>query len=87
MVIYLDTSAFIKLYIKEEGSEEVHSLVTSQDDPLPLWDILEAELTNALRLKIFWGDLDADQCDYLLAKFRARKLKGQYYRPHLNHQI
>ena len=86
MVIYLDTSAFIKLYIREDGSEEVHSLVTSQDDPLPLWDILEAELTNALRLKVFWGDLEAEQSDYLLAKFRARKLKGQYYRPLLDQQ-
>lgn len=86
MVIYLDTSAFIKLYIKEGGSEEVNSLVTSQDNPLPLWDILEAELINALRLKVFLGDLDAEQSDYLLAKFRARKLKGQYYRPHLNPQ-
>jgi predicted nucleic acid-binding protein len=86
MVIYLDTSAFIKLYIKENGSEEVNTLVTSQDDPLPIWDILEAELTNALRLKVFWGDLETDQSDFLLTKFRARKLKGLYYRPLLDHQ-
>lgn len=36
-MIYLDTSAFIKLYIKEEQSERVDSIVTSQDELLPIW--------------------------------------------------
>jgi len=85
MVIYLDTSAFIKLYIKEVGSEEVNALVTSQDDPLPIWFMGEAELTNALRLKVFWNELKSDQADYLLSLFRARKLKGQYYSPQLDY--
>ena len=85
-MIYLDTSAFIKLYILEKGSAEVSGVVTSQDNPLPVWSILEAELTNALRLKVCWKDLDANQADQLLAQFRARKLKGQYYQLVLNQQ-
>jgi len=34
-MIYLDTSAFMKLYLGENGSEEVHRLVVPQPDPLP----------------------------------------------------
>jgi hypothetical protein len=45
-------------------SEEVNTLVPPQDDPLPIWDILEAELTNTLRHKVFWGDLETDQSDF-----------------------
>jgi hypothetical protein len=33
LVIYLDTSAFVKLYIREAGSELVEEHVTSQDHP------------------------------------------------------
>ena len=39
MVIYLDTSALLKLYIHEDHSEAVQEWVVSQDDPLPVWDL------------------------------------------------
>ncbi len=48
-MIYLDTSAFIKLYLHEEGSEEVHGVVVAQTYPLPVWHFLEIEFVNALR--------------------------------------
>lgn len=50
MVIYLDTSALLKLYIREDHSESVQKWVESQDDPLPVWDFQQMELKNALRL-------------------------------------
>ncbi len=43
-MLYLDTSAFLKLYIREAGSEQVQSMVVSQFEPLPVWEILEMEL-------------------------------------------
>jgi len=52
-MIYLDTSALIKLHLFEEGSEEVSRLVTGQDGPVPVWELLEMDLSNALRLKVF----------------------------------
>jgi len=60
-VLYLDTSAFLKLYIREAGSEQVQSMVVSQFEPLPVWEILEMELCNALNLKVFRGELEDER--------------------------
>jgi predicted nucleic acid-binding protein len=78
VVIYLDTSAFLKLYIREEGSDEVQRIVMGQDDPVPLWDLLQAEMLNAFRLKVFWGELDRGAADRLSALFDERLRRGQY---------
>ncbi len=78
-MIYLDTSAFVKLYFLEEGSDFVQSCVTSQDDPLPVWDVLEAEMLNACRLKAFWGDITPAQADQQIALFEQRLRRGQYH--------
>jgi predicted nucleic acid-binding protein len=56
-VLYLDTSAFLKLYIREAGSEQVQATVAGQFEPLPVWEILEMELGNALNLKVFRGEV------------------------------
>lgn len=48
-MLYLDTSALLKLYLRESGSEAVQARVAAQDLPLPVWEIQEAELVNALR--------------------------------------
>jgi predicted nucleic acid-binding protein len=62
-MLYLDTSALLKLYIRETGSEAVHSLVVSQDLPLAIWEIQEAEFINALRLKVFWKEITTENAD------------------------
>ena len=80
-MIYLDTSALVKLYIREAGSESIQRLVEEQDDPLPIWELQEAELTNALRLKVFWKELESDDVDRLLDLFARRKRKGLYFFP------
>lgn len=83
-MIYLDTSALIKLYLIEESSEQVNQLVAGQDEPLPLWELQEAELVNALRLKIFWGELEEAQADQLIGHFQTRKKAGLYYYPEID---
>jgi len=83
-VIYLDTSALIKLYFREEGSEVVQQRVTAQDHPLPIWELQEAEFVNACRLKVFWGDITLEQADQLLALFERRLRRGQYYVPEVD---
>jgi len=82
-MLYLDTSALLKLYLIEEGSEWVQALVAAQEDPLPVWELQEAELTNALRLKVFWNDITADQSEEQLAHFRSPKARGLYVFPNL----
>ena len=83
-MLYLDTSALLKLYLREKGSEWVQEQVAAQSDPLPIWELQEAELTNALRLKVFWRDITAAQAEGQLAHLRSRKERGQYVFPYLD---
>ena len=83
-MIYLDTSAFIKLYLAEEGSHDVHDAVVSQQHPLPIWSLVELEFYNALRFKVFLRELAEDDVDRLLATYTERKRSGQYHVPHLD---
>lgn len=83
-MIYLDTSAFLKLYILEKGSTDVQTLVTSQDDPLPLWELQHHELVNAFRLKVFWREITANQADDLVGLLDARLRRGQYFVPDID---
>jgi predicted nucleic acid-binding protein len=83
-VIYLDTSALIKLYLLEEGSEQVHSLISGQEDPLPIWELQEAELINALRLKVFWKDIQPVDAEEQITLFQERKKAGFYFFPEMD---
>lgn len=83
-MIYLDTSAFIKLYLREEGSADVHGLVVAQQDPLPVWSVLELEFVNALRFKVFLAEMTAEDADRLIDMYRDRRRSGQYFAPHLD---
>ncbi len=83
-MIYLDTSALVKLYVFEEGSESVHRLVTGQYDPLPVWEIQEMELTNALNLKVFRNELTPEEADGQMALFEDRKRRGLYFTPEID---
>lgn len=62
----------------------VSDLVSSQGDPLPVWEIQEMELSNALRLKVFWGDISEGEADNQLSLFESRKERGQYYFPEID---
>jgi predicted nucleic acid-binding protein len=83
-VIYLDTSALVKLYVFEAGSEFVQSCIVAQDDPLPVWEMQEAEFTNALHLKVFWGDLTAEEAELQTGHFRERMKRGVYFFPEID---
>jgi len=82
-VLYLDTSALLKLYIRESGSEEVQHAIIGQNLPIPIWDLQEMEFRNALRLKVFWGDYREEEVEDQLATFARRMQQGLYYRPSL----
>jgi predicted nucleic acid-binding protein len=83
-MLYLDTSAFLKLYAREEGSEWVQSKISSQSDPLPVWDILEMEFHNALRLKVFWKEWDENALARQEELFQQRKTRGLYFVPEIS---
>ena len=83
-MIYLDTSAFIKLYLQEDGSAEVHGLVVSQREPLPVWHFLELEFLNALRFKVFLAEMNPDDVQRVISMYLGRKRGGQYFAPNLD---
>lgn len=83
-MLYLDTSALLKLYIREQGSEAVQAQVESQDLPLPIWEIQEAELINALRLKVFWSEITNEQAETQIEHFQQRRRSGLYHFPEID---
>ena len=83
-MIYLDTSAFIKLYLYEDGSAEVHDMVVAQPEPLPVWHLLELEFLNALRFKVFLAEMSRDEVDRITSLYLDRKRSGQYFAPSLD---
>lgn len=82
-MLYLDTSALLKLYVLEDGSNAVQEAIKSQSAPLPVWEIQEMELRNALQLKVFWSELSEEAASGQLALFERRKAKGLYYAPEI----
>ena len=82
-VLYLDTSAFLKLYVLESGSEAVQRIVENQCDPLPVWEIQEMEFVNALKLKVFWNEIPIADAKRLTDLFHDRKSRGLYYAPEI----
>ncbi len=83
-MIYLDTSAFIKLYLREKGSAEVHAIVVSQSDPLPVWSFMELELRNAVMFKVFLGEMGPEDAERIVSLYLERKRAGQYFTPRLD---
>lgn len=83
-MIYLDTSAFLKLYFQEKESEEVQTLLQLQNDPLPVWDILEGELLNAFQLRVFRQEMSPIVAEELTFHYWNRKKKGQYHTPKID---
>jgi hypothetical protein len=83
-MLYLDTSAFLKLYIREEESGAVQRLVAGQSVPLPVWDGLEMEFANALWLKVFRQELAESEATRLLGLFGDRRKRGLYFTPELS---
>lgn len=83
-MIYLDTSAFIKLYIREERSEAVNAIVVGQDEPLPVWFLHTLEMRNAFNLKLFRKELTQADVDNMVKLFHDRMHAGVYAAPRLD---
>ena len=70
--IYLDTSALVKLYLREEGTERMRSLVSGPNPPsLVLLALARAELHSALRRRQRLGDIDGEETATVIARFES----------------
>jgi len=83
-MLYLDTSALLKLCIRESGSNALQSLISSQSEPLPVWEIQEAELFNALRLKAYWQEITPAQAERQIELVQDRQKRGLYVFPEID---
>ena len=75
---YVDSSAFLKLYIQEEGSSRMMSLVQGLDGhEMVILDITLVESRSALRRKQRAGEISLGEADSLLGRI-YRDVESQY---------
>ena len=83
-MIYWDSSLIVKLYIREEQSPAVVQTVKSIDLAIPFTHLHDLEINNALNLKLFCGEVEKSEVDYLRKKIQTHEEVGVYYRPSLD---
>ena len=66
MRIYFDTSAFVKRYCEEEGSEIVNEIFESENEIITSYWTL-AEATTAIDKKVTKGQIREDERDFVLS--------------------
>ena len=68
-VCYLDTSALVKLYVREPGTEEMIRLASpSSGQTLALLSVARVEFRAAVRRRERLGDIPRDAVDALIAR-------------------
>jgi predicted nucleic acid-binding protein len=80
-MIYIDTSAIVKLYIIEPDSQDVSEWIRKNNEPIPFTRLIELELINALKLKQFRNDITQSDFENIGIKFKEHESRGVYYRP------
>ena len=64
--VYLDTSALVKLYIDEDGTERVFALARDPDSQVVILDISLLESRSAVRRRQREGDIGQGDADGIL---------------------
>ena len=80
-MVYVDTSAIVKLYVKEAYSREVSHWIRANDEAIPLTRLHELEFANALSLKRFRHEMSAEQQRVVSARLDAHLGAGIFFRP------
>jgi predicted nucleic acid-binding protein len=79
-VYYLETSALVKLYVREAGTQRMLRLVADPETPLlAILSLARAELYSAVRRRERAGDIDGALVTQLLDRFEAH-LKTRFMR-------
>lgn len=71
MPAYFDTGTLVPLYVKEDFSPAIKSLVDGRHKFVSIHMFHRLELENALRLKVFRGEMTADLCREVFAGIRT----------------
>jgi predicted nucleic acid-binding protein len=79
-VYYLDTSALVKLYVRETGTDRMIAIAAGSDPPqLAILSLARAELYSAIRRRMRTGDIESDMVTQLLSRFESH-LQTRYLR-------
>ena len=81
---YLDTGFAMKRYVREPNSPAARDALLPYSPPLPLTDMLEMELVNALHGKVHRREMTEAERDLCLASFAADVMAGFWQRCVLN---
>lgn len=84
MISYLDSSALIKLYVPEAGSQRVSQYARALPHPIPFSHLHELEMKNALQLKLFRREATATAVDASGLSIDEDFADGVLSRPELN---
>ena len=74
---YYDTGALVPLYVEEIFSDAVTAYVESRDEAIALNLLQQVEMENALRLKVFRGEMDDRRCRAVLDMLRSNLEQGK----------
>jgi predicted nucleic acid-binding protein len=80
----VDTSVIVKLYFKEEYSQDISIWLKENNEAIPLTSFHELELINAIQLKQFRSEIIPDQTRLIISRLEEHEISGIYYRPQLN---
>ncbi|MGD0872391.1 MAG: type II toxin-antitoxin system VapC family toxin [Bryobacteraceae bacterium] len=83
---YLETSALVKLYIREPGTDQLLRLTKSRTDQFAVLSITQVEFRSAVRRRMRAGDLDQTLATSLIQGF-ARHLEAIFLRQTLSEGV
>ncbi|SDS46167.1 type II toxin-antitoxin system VapC family toxin [Opitutus sp. GAS368] len=79
--LYLDTSALVKLYVREPETAELSAFVRKSAPPLPFSSLHELELTHALERRREEGDLSTIGVNQIVGSLDKDLKQGVLARP------
>ncbi|OGL43374.1 MAG: hypothetical protein A2161_07995 [Candidatus Schekmanbacteria bacterium RBG_13_48_7] len=83
-MLYLDTSAIVKLYFREKYSKEISRFIKENDESIPFTYLHELEFMNALAQKQFRNEITKTEREQVIKSIHNHEKKGVYYRPLLD---
>jgi len=78
---YFDSGVLVKNYCRELTSPQAIALILAEPPPLPLTHLQEAEIRNALRLKLFRREMTAPALKGALSLLDEDIRAGRFVRP------
>jgi len=78
MQVYYDTGVLVPLYVEEVFSSAVSAYVESRNEVVALNLFQQLELENALRVKVFRGEIEESLCQAVLNKIKSNLEEGKF---------